>query len=113
VDSKGIAWSWGVNGKGELGTGDQDSRAPPYPVLNLKGKKVSSIACGNEFVIALGNTVKKEIPGLIIDGKSKKRTKRDGSRRSIGGSQGQKRANSKRSTSTNNSGVGYVTNPQL
>ena len=41
VDAKGIAWAWGANQKGELGTGDFDPRAPPYPILNLKGKKIS------------------------------------------------------------------------
>lgn len=41
-------------------------RVHPYPVLTLKGKLVSSLSCGGQFVIALGQNVKKEIPGLNL-----------------------------------------------
>jgi alpha-tubulin suppressor-like RCC1 family protein len=66
VDSKGLVWSWGANKAGELGVGDSDPRIHPYPVLTLKGKVVSSVNCGGQFVIALGRNLKKEIPGLKL-----------------------------------------------
>lgn len=66
VDAKGLVWSWGSNKQGELGVGDNDPRVHPYPILTLKGKVVNSIACGGKFVIALGNNIKKEIPGLNL-----------------------------------------------
>ncbi len=66
VDNKGLCWSWGINSMGELGVGDNDPRVHPYPVLTLKGKQVTSISCGNQFVIALGSKVRKEIPNLNL-----------------------------------------------
>lgn len=55
LDTKGLVWTWGTNHFGELGVGDQDSRLHPYPVLTLKGKKVTQIATGASFVVALGS----------------------------------------------------------
>jgi X-linked retinitis pigmentosa GTPase regulator len=66
VDVKGLLWTWGTNGYGELGVGDNDPRIHPYPVLTLKGKTVSSISCGGQYVVALGSNIKKEIPGLKL-----------------------------------------------
>jgi alpha-tubulin suppressor-like RCC1 family protein len=51
-----MVWVWGENKKGELGVGDYSSRIHPYPLVNLKGKEVKSIAVGKYFTIALGNT---------------------------------------------------------
>jgi alpha-tubulin suppressor-like RCC1 family protein len=66
VDSKGMIWTWGKNDLGELGVGDFEPRIHPYPVLTLKGKTVTQVCCGAKFVIALGNNIKKEIPGLNL-----------------------------------------------
>ncbi|CDW87912.1 UNKNOWN [Stylonychia lemnae] len=66
VDVKGLLWTWGTNGFGELGVGDNDPRIHPYPVLTLKGKTVTQISCGGQYVIALGSNIKKEIPGLKL-----------------------------------------------
>jgi len=56
--------------------GDSDPRVHPYPLLTLKGKKVTQLACGDAFVVALGNKVKREIPGLNLDRRSSKEAKR-------------------------------------
>jgi len=47
VDEKGLAWSWGTNANGELGVGDHEPRIHPFPILSLKGKKVTSVCCGD------------------------------------------------------------------
>jgi len=75
VDTRGIAWAWGDNSAGELGTGDTDSRAPLYPILNLKGKTVSQVACGDQFVVSLGSTVRKEMPGQPKQKKTQRKEK--------------------------------------
>lgn len=67
VDSKGLLWTWGTNKFGELGVGDNESRVHPYPVLTLKGKIVTQIACGGSFVVALGSNQRKEIPNLNLN----------------------------------------------
>jgi len=36
----------------------------PFPILNLKGKLVSKAHCGHDFVVCLGNNIRKEIPQL-------------------------------------------------
>jgi len=61
-----MVWSWGFNSQGELGVGDSDPRVHPYPVLALKGKSVTSLSTGGAFVMALGQNIKKEIPGLNL-----------------------------------------------
>ncbi|OMJ70768.1 hypothetical protein SteCoe_31189 [Stentor coeruleus] len=54
IDRNGIVWSWGSNSTGCLGTGDQESKSQPYPILDLQNKSVTQISCGGNFVIALG-----------------------------------------------------------
>jgi len=49
---------------GELGLGDCDTRMHPFPVLNLKGKFVSNVSCGDDFVMCLGKNIKKEVQSL-------------------------------------------------
>ena len=66
VDNQGLAWSWGQNGHGELGVGDNEPRIHPFPILNLKGKLVSRAHCGHSFVICLGNNIRKEIPSIEL-----------------------------------------------
>ena len=61
VDEQGLAWSWGENTHGELGVGDNEPRAHPYPILNLKGKIVTKAHCGHNFSICLGSNVRKEM----------------------------------------------------
>ena len=60
IDNTGMIWVWGDNKKGELGVGDYSTRSNPYPIANLKGKFVESLAIGNNFTIALGKTQKSE-----------------------------------------------------
>ena len=64
VDEQGLAWSWGLNSHGELGVGDNEPRIHPFPVLNLKGKLVSKAQCGHNFVVCLGNNIRKELPQI-------------------------------------------------
>lgn len=54
---QGTVYSWGANDFGQLGHGDYKSRATPERIDALDGKRVSQIAIGNDFVIALGLTL--------------------------------------------------------
>jgi X-linked retinitis pigmentosa GTPase regulator len=66
IDVKGMLWTWGSNVAGELGLGDNDPKVHPYPVMALKKKHVTNIACGGQFIVALGSNLKKEIPTLKL-----------------------------------------------
>ena len=59
LDLRGHVYTFGNNRNGELGQGDTQNRAEITKVTKLKDKKVTSIACGKNFVIALGRTVSK------------------------------------------------------
>ena len=54
---QGVVYSWGVNEYGQLGHGDLKARATPERIDGLEGKRVSAIAVGHEFVVALGLTL--------------------------------------------------------
>lgn len=54
---KGTIYSWGYNDSGQLGHGDYKERPTPERIESLDGKRVTQIAVGNEFVIALGLTM--------------------------------------------------------
>lgn len=71
IDISGRLWTWGSNIAGELGIGDNEPKIHPYPVLSLKKKTVTHIACGSSFVVALGSNLKKELPGLRLNLKKK------------------------------------------
>jgi len=49
-----MIWSWGKNEIGELGLGDSENRSYPSPILALKSRKVTQVACGGNFAISLG-----------------------------------------------------------
>lgn len=51
--SDGTVWSWGVNGKGQLGDGTYSARNTPVKVKGLTG--ITKIAAGNEHSLALKN----------------------------------------------------------
>ena len=53
--------------EGELGLGDNEPKVHPYPVMALKKKSVTQVACGGQFIVALGSNLKKEIPGLNLN----------------------------------------------
>ena len=57
VDSRGNAYSWGDNTRGELGSGDFEPSTEPQLISSLQGKKITSVVCGGNFVIALGSTI--------------------------------------------------------
>ena len=61
VDETGLAWVWGSNSNGELAVGDKEPRVHPFPILNMNGKHVTKAQCGHNFVISLGNHVRKEM----------------------------------------------------
>lgn len=67
IDAKGLLWTWGSNIAGELGIGDNEPKVTPYPVLSLKAKQVTQVACGSSFIVALGSNLKKELPGLKLN----------------------------------------------
>jgi alpha-tubulin suppressor-like RCC1 family protein len=69
IDQQGLLWTWGSNISGELGLGDTDPKVHPYPVMALKKKIVTQVACGSQFIVALGSNLKKEIPGLKLANK--------------------------------------------
>lgn len=54
---QGTLYSWGYNDYGQLGHGDYVERATPERIDSLDGKRVTQIALGNEFVLALGLTM--------------------------------------------------------
>lgn len=54
----GFLYSWGDNCNGELGQGDYILRSTPQLMGQLDTKRVTTIACGDNFVIALGQTMK-------------------------------------------------------
>ena len=60
LDEKGFVWTWGENAEGELGLGDTVKRELPAPVLQLKGRNISGIACGGRSVICLGQQSSKK-----------------------------------------------------
>lgn len=53
----GTLYSWGANDFGQLGHGDYQGRATPERLDALDGKRVTQIALGHEFVVALGLTM--------------------------------------------------------
>lgn len=57
ISRSGTCYTWGENDVGQLGHGDFISRQTPQRVKNLEGKKVTSMAIGDDFVIALGLTM--------------------------------------------------------
>lgn len=54
---QGTCYSWGYNEFGQLGQGDYKERATPERIDGLDNKRVTSIAVGHDFVIALGLTL--------------------------------------------------------
>ena len=59
LDLRGHVYTFGQNENGELGQGDTQKRGQPTRVTQLKNKKAIAVACGKNFVIALGRTVRK------------------------------------------------------
>lgn len=57
LSRSGSVYTWGNNEMGQLGLGDCQSRSTPHRVEALEGKRVTSVACGKDFVIALGLTI--------------------------------------------------------
>lgn len=53
----GTVYSWGANDFGQLGHGDYKTRATPERIDALDGKRVTQLAVGHEFVVALGLTM--------------------------------------------------------
>jgi len=60
IDLYGNAVSWGNNENGELCQGDFCSRKLPSMIESLLGSMLKSLACGNNFVMALGRDVSQE-----------------------------------------------------
>lgn len=58
LDEQDNLFTWGNNLNGELGIGDFDARNSPAQVSSLQGKKVRVMACGSNFVLALGDDIK-------------------------------------------------------
>lgn len=53
----GQVHSWGHNDMGQLGHNDTTERTTPTKITALKGKIVTAIALGHDFVVALGKTL--------------------------------------------------------
>ena len=64
---QGSIYSWGQNDFGQLGHGDHKNRTTPEKVENLNGRKVTQIAVGHEFSIALGLTLSQKEYKKIIN----------------------------------------------
>jgi len=54
---QGTCYSWGFNEYGQLGQGDYKERATPERIDGLDNKRVTQIAVGHDFVVALGLTL--------------------------------------------------------
>jgi len=52
----GVLCSWGYNGNGQLGIGNNTNQQLPARVLNFAGKFVEKIACGMAHVLVLTDT---------------------------------------------------------
>jgi alpha-tubulin suppressor-like RCC1 family protein len=52
-NESGVVYCWGDNSRGQLGVGDNVSRARPEVAVNLNGKKAVSVAAGFEHTCAL------------------------------------------------------------
>jgi Regulator of chromosome condensation (RCC1) repeat len=62
---QGIVYTWGSNDAGQLGHRDTVHRSTPHRVEALNNKRSTQIACGRDFVIALGLTLPhKELENL-------------------------------------------------
>jgi len=57
LTQEGNVYSWGENHLGQLGSGDNVTKATPQLMQHLDTKRVSYVACGSNFVIALGQTL--------------------------------------------------------
>ena len=57
ISRTGTVYMWGPNDVGQLGHGDVNPRQTPQRVKSLEGKKVTQIALGDDFTIALGLTL--------------------------------------------------------
>ncbi|NLH98577.1 MAG: hypothetical protein GX446_03690 [Chthonomonadales bacterium] len=55
LTADGLAWGWGYNADGQLGTGDTQSRARPTEIVALRGVRPSMIAAGGFHSMALGS----------------------------------------------------------
>ena len=64
IDVAGKAYTWGENEQGELGLRDFDPKDEISIVHSLDGKRVTTIACGGKFSIALGITVMHQVNTL-------------------------------------------------
>lgn len=56
LDESGKLFAWGANTSGELGIGDYEPKASPFPLEKLSTKSVVCISCGGSYAIALGKT---------------------------------------------------------
>ncbi len=54
IDDQGQLFAWGDNSKGQLGDGTSESHGTPAPVKGIS--QVSSVAAGDEHVLALSDT---------------------------------------------------------
>jgi alpha-tubulin suppressor-like RCC1 family protein len=69
LDTAGHVWTWGLNTRGELGTGnDADFAATPHKVTLPRGTVVKAIGAGEAFGVALTRSGKLFSWGNDIDG---------------------------------------------
>jgi alpha-tubulin suppressor-like RCC1 family protein len=55
LGSNGQIFSWGYNGRGELGVGDTSTRNTPTLISSITSKNISQISAGNQFSLALSS----------------------------------------------------------
>ena len=54
MTEQGFLYSWGENNAGQLGSGDTQVKSTRQIMTHLDTKRVTSVACGRNFVIAMG-----------------------------------------------------------
>lgn len=59
IDASKRVWTWGTNSSGELGHGDFSQRRTPTLIASINKRHIKTIACGANFVVALGADVHK------------------------------------------------------
>ena len=56
LNSKGKAFTWGINHCGQLGHGDMEARYTPTEIMSLRGTRIIQVSCGESFTAALSGT---------------------------------------------------------
>jgi alpha-tubulin suppressor-like RCC1 family protein len=60
LTDQGHVYSWGENSNGELGLTDFRMRTAPHKIQSLDKDLITSVSCGYQFTVALGQTLQRK-----------------------------------------------------